>query len=58
MLLVCQPSPKYMGHMLNAKIVRAVGPTLSSDGTRSGLSAVAAQTVRACVESVRFQDFL
>jgi hypothetical protein len=42
--------------MLSNKKDRANGPTLRSDGPR--LSALAAQTVSACVESIRVPDFL
>jgi hypothetical protein len=57
MLLVHQPSPKGRGHMLEAKRGRADGPAQRPDGPRSRLSAVVAQTVRACAESVRVPSF-
>ena len=43
--------------MLEAKKGLADGPTRRSDGPRSGLSAVAAWTVRACAETVRVPSF-
>jgi hypothetical protein len=43
--------------MLEAKKGLADGPTLRPDGPRSGLSAVAAWTVRACAETVRVSSF-
>jgi hypothetical protein len=58
MCLVQQPPPKGRGHMLSTKTDYADGPTLRLDGPRSGLSAVAAQTVHACAEPVRVPDFL
>jgi hypothetical protein len=56
MLLVRQPSPKGMEHMLKAKKSLADGP-LRPDGPRSGQSAVVARTVRTCAESVRVPSF-
>jgi hypothetical protein len=44
--------------MLEIKKSHADGPALRPDGPRSGLSAVAARTVRACAESVRVPSFL
>jgi hypothetical protein len=43
--------------MLKAKKSLVDGPTLRSDGPRSGQSAVVAQTVRVCAESVRVPSF-
>jgi hypothetical protein len=57
MLLVRQPSPKGRGHMLEIKKSHADGPALRSDGPRSGLSTVAARTVRVCAETVRVPSF-
>jgi hypothetical protein len=58
MLLVRQPPPKDRGHMLSTKNVLANGSDLRANGLRSGLSVVAARTVRACAESARVPDFL
>jgi hypothetical protein len=44
--------------MLSKENVLADGPALRWDGPRSRRSAVVAQTVRACVESVRIPSFL
>jgi hypothetical protein len=57
MLLVRQPSPKGRGHMLGIKMSPADSPALRPDGPRSGVSAVAARTVRACAETVRVPSF-
>jgi hypothetical protein len=57
MLLVRQPSPKGRGHMLSSKKSSANGPAPRPDGPWSGQSAVVAQTVRACAESVRVPSF-
>jgi hypothetical protein len=57
MLLVRQPSPKGRGHMLEIKKSHADGSALRPDGPRSGLSAVAARTVRTCAETVRVPSF-
>jgi hypothetical protein len=57
MLLVRQPPPKDRGHMLSAGNDRADVPALRPDGPRSGRSAMVAQTVRACAESVRVPSF-
>jgi hypothetical protein len=57
MHLVRQPSPKGRGHMFEAKKGLEDGPASRPDGPRSGLSAVAARTVRACAETVRVPSF-
>jgi hypothetical protein len=57
MLLVRPPPPKGGGHMLSTLFDSANGLALRSDGPQSGLSTVAAQTVRVCAESVRVLDF-
>jgi hypothetical protein len=57
MLLVRQPSPKGRGAYVGHQMCLADGPALRPDGPRSGLSAVVAWTVRACVESVRAPSF-
>jgi hypothetical protein len=43
--------------LLEIKKSHADGPALRSDGPRSGLSAVAARTVRAYAETVRVPSF-
>jgi hypothetical protein len=43
--------------MLEAKKGLVDGLTLKPDGPRSGLSAVVAQTVRVCAETVRVPSF-
>jgi hypothetical protein len=43
--------------MLKAKKSLADGPALRPDGPRSGRSAVAVRTVRACAETVRVPSF-
>jgi hypothetical protein len=43
--------------VLEAKKGLADGPALRPDGPRSGLSAVAARTIRACAETVRVSSF-
>jgi hypothetical protein len=57
MLLVRQPPPKCMGHMLSMENSRANGPALRLDVPWLGRSAVEAQTVRPCAVSVRVPSF-
>jgi hypothetical protein len=44
-------------YLLKAKKSLTDGPALRPDGPRPGQSAVVAQTVRACAESVRVPSF-
>jgi hypothetical protein len=43
--------------MLSTRNILTDGPALRPDGPQSGRSAVVVQTVRACVELVRFPSF-
>jgi hypothetical protein len=58
MLLVCSAPPKGRGAYVGHQNEWPDGPTLGSDGPRSGQSAPVGRTVRTSAEQIRVPSFL